>query len=159
MNKKTEKIVSREKLKELVIKLKKKGKKIVFTNGCFDLIHVGHTRLLNQAKQFGDIMIVGLNSDKSISALKPGRPIVSEKHRAEILSAFADVDYVTFFNEDTPYNLIKELKPDVLVKGKDWSKNDIVGSDLAKEVRTIQLVEGASTTEIIRRIKRPSSKI
>ncbi|MBI4826322.1 MAG: adenylyltransferase/cytidyltransferase family protein [Nitrospirae bacterium] len=159
MNNKNHKVVNREHLKDIVSKLKDEGKKIVFTNGCFDILHVGHARLLNQAKEFGDILIVGLNSDKSVSALKPGRPIIPQEQRAELLAAFHAVDYVTFFHEATPYNLIKELKPDVLVKGKDWSKQDIVGGDLVKEVKTIHLVQGMSTTEIIRRIKNPSSKI
>jgi rfaE bifunctional protein nucleotidyltransferase chain/domain len=153
------KIIKREKLKDIVNVLKKGGKKIVFANGCFDLIHVGHTRLLTHAKEFGDILIVGLNTDKSISAIKSGRPVIPEKQRAEVMSAFAVVDYVTFFDESTPYRLIKNLRPDVIVKGKDWAKKDIVGSDLVKEVRTIPLIKGISTTEIIQRIKRPSSNI
>jgi D-beta-D-heptose 7-phosphate kinase/D-beta-D-heptose 1-phosphate adenosyltransferase len=154
-----EKVVSREELRDIVNELKAEGKKIVFTNGCFDLLHVGHTRLLNEAKSFGDILIVGLNSDRSVSALKPGRPIINQEQRGEVLSAIAAVDYVTFFDEATPYKLIKELTPDVLVKGKDWAHKDIVGSDLVKEVRTIHLVEGISTTEIVNKIKRPSSSI
>ncbi|MBI4844101.1 MAG: adenylyltransferase/cytidyltransferase family protein [Nitrospirae bacterium] len=153
-----DKVVKREDLKEIVEKLKSEGKKIVFTNGCFDLLHIGHSRLLNEAKSFGDILIVGLNSDKSVSSIKPGRPIIPLVQRAELLAAFSAVDYVTSFNEATPYNLIKELMPHVLVKGKDWS-HDIVGSDLVHEVRTIHLVQGISTTEIIRRIKRPGSTI
>ncbi len=153
------KVIKRDKLKPIIKELKDEGKKIVFANGCFDLIHVGHTRLLNNAKAFGDILIVGINSDRSVSAIKPGRPIITEAHRAEVLAAFASVDFVTFFSEATPYNLIKELSPDVLVKGKDWAHKDIVGSDLVKEVQTVHLVKGISTTEVIRKIKRPSSKI
>jgi len=154
-----DKIVKREKLKDIVSGLRKEGKQIVFTNGCFDILHIGHTRLLNQAKKFGDVLIVGLNSDKSVSALKPGRPIISESQRAEVLASLAAVDYVTYFSEATPYNIIKELRPDVLVKGKDWAHKDIVGCDLVKEVQTVHLVDGISTTEIIRKVKRPSSKI
>ncbi|MDO8281886.1 MAG: adenylyltransferase/cytidyltransferase family protein [Thermodesulfovibrionia bacterium] len=159
MNNKNHKVVNREHLKDIVSKLKDEGKKIVFTNGCFDILHVGHARLLSEAKEFGDILIVGLNSDKSVSHLKPGRPIVPLEQRAELLAAFSAVDYVTSFHEATPYNLIKELKPDVLVKGKDWSKQEIVGSELVKEVKTVHYVPGISTTEIIKRIKNPSSKI
>jgi rfaE bifunctional protein nucleotidyltransferase chain/domain len=154
-----EKIFKREELKDIINQLQTEGKKIVFTNGCFDLIHVGHTRLLNEAKGFGDILIVGLNSDHSVSVIKSGRPIIPQHQRAEVLAAFSAVDYVTFFNESTPYNLIKELKPDILVKGKDWSKGDIVGSDLVKEVKTIHLVAGISTTEIVRKITRPGSNL
>lgn len=158
MDKITNKVLKREELRDIVSKLKKEGKKIVFTNGCFDILHVGHARLLIEAKTFGDILIVGLNSDKSVSHLKIGRPIVPLEQRAELVAALYAVDYVTSFHEATPYNLIKELQPDVLVKGRDWA-HDIVGSDLVKEVRTVHLVEGISTTEIIKKIKRPASSI
>jgi rfaE bifunctional protein nucleotidyltransferase chain/domain len=147
------KIVDRKKLKDIVAGLKQEGKKIVFTNGCFDLIHIGHVRYLTEAKELGDILIIGLNSDGSVSRLKPGRPITPERERAEVLSALYMVDYITLFGEDTPYELIKEIQPDVLVKGADWDIKNIVGADLVKEVRNIPFVEGISTTGIIQRIQ------
>jgi len=148
-----EKIVKRTEIKEIVSRLKSEGRKIVFTNGCFDLLHVGHVRYLNETKGLGDVLVLGLNSDASVSAIKPGRPVVPEEQRAEVLSALSMIDYIVLFEEDTPYELIKEVRPDVLVKGADWKKEDIVGSDIAGEVRTIRFVDGVSTTEIIRKIK------
>jgi D-beta-D-heptose 7-phosphate kinase/D-beta-D-heptose 1-phosphate adenosyltransferase len=147
------KIAIRAELKNIIERLKQQRKKIVFTNGCFDLIHVGHVRYLAEAKKLGDILVVGLNSDKSVSGIKPGRPINSEKDRAEVLAALYMVDYVTLFDEDTPYELIKEVQPDVLVKGADWDIKNIVGADIVKEVRTIPFVEGISTTDIIKKIQ------
>jgi rfaE bifunctional protein nucleotidyltransferase chain/domain len=147
------KIINRKKLNNLVLKYKKQGKKIVFTNGCFDIVHIGHLRYLAGAKKMGDILIVGLNSDKSVSRIKPGRPIIQEKQRAEVLSALYMIDYITIFDEETPYKLIKQIKPDVLVKGADWKKEEIVGRDIAKDVRTIPFVRGISTSEIINKIK------
>ncbi|MBI5055136.1 MAG: D-glycero-beta-D-manno-heptose 1-phosphate adenylyltransferase [Nitrospirae bacterium] len=148
------KIVDRAALKNIIDKLKQQGSRIVFTNGCFDIIHVGHVRYLTGAKKLGDILVIGLNSDRSVSSIKPGRPVNPEKERAEVLAALYMVDYVTLFDEDTPYELIKNIQPDVLVKGADWDVKDIVGADIAKEVRTIPFVEGISTSEIIRRIQR-----
>ena len=148
-----EKIVKRTEIKEIISRLKNEGRKIVFTNGCFDLLHVGHVRYLNEAKGLGDVLVLGLNSDASVSAIKPGRPVVPEEQRAEVLSALSMIDYIVLFEEDTPYELIKDVRPDVLVKGADWKKEDIVGSDIAGEVRTIRFVDGVSTTEIIRKIK------
>jgi len=148
-----DKIVERRKLKDIVAELKQQGKKIVFTNGCFDLIHIGHVRYLTEAKKLGDILIIGLNSDSSVSRLKPGRPITPEKERSEVLSALYMVDFITLFSEDTPYELIKEIRPDILVKGADWDIKDIVGADLVKEVRNIPFVQGISTTNIIQRIQ------
>ncbi|GER93097.1 D-glycero-beta-D-manno-heptose 1-phosphate adenylyltransferase [hot springs metagenome] len=145
-------ILNWDDLKTMIDKLKANGKKIVFTNGCFDIIHIGHIRYLREAKKLGDILIVGLNSDSSVSKIKPGRPINTERHRAEILSSLEMVDYVTIFNEDTPYELIKHLMPDVLVKGGDWKIEDIVGSDIVTEVYSLPYVEGISTTEIINKI-------
>ena len=147
------KIADREHIKDIVSDLKGRGKKIVFTNGCFDLIHVGHVRYLSEAKKMGDILVVGLNSDKSVSGIKPGRPVNSEKERAEVLSALSMVDYVTLFSEDTPYELIREIRPDVLVKGADWNVEDIVGRDLVKDVRAIPFVKGVSTSGIIEKIR------
>jgi len=134
--------------------LREEGKKIVFTNGCFDMLHVGHVRYLRQARRLGDVLIVGLNSDRSVSSIKPGRPINSEKNRAEVLSGLSSVDYVIVFSEKTPYNLIKALKPDILVKGGDWKKEDIIGSDIAKETYSLPFVKGISTTKIIEKIIR-----
>jgi len=147
------KIIDRAKLKDIVSRHKSQGEKIVFTNGCFDIIHIGHIRYLKEAKKLGNILVIGLNSDDSVSRIKPGRPIIPEEQRAEVISALYMVDYVTLFDEDTPYELIKEVKPDVLVKGADWKKEDIVGSDIVKEVHTIPFVEGVSTSEIIKKVK------
>jgi D-beta-D-heptose 7-phosphate kinase/D-beta-D-heptose 1-phosphate adenosyltransferase len=143
-------------LKELVselARLRAQGRRIVFTNGCFDIIHVGHVRYLREAKALGDLLVVGLNSDSSVANLKPGRPVNSEALRAEVLAALEMVDYVTLFTEDTPYELIRALKPDVLVKGGDWRKEDIVGADLVAEVHSLPFVEGMSTTGIIDKIR------
>src|SRR5512139_121028 len=133
--------------------LRAQGGRIVFTNGCFDLIHTGHTRYLTQAKQLGDVLVVGLNSDSSVGRLKPGRPLVPEDQRAEVLASLVMVDYVTIFSEETPYRLIAAIRPDVLVKGGDWKKEDIVGADLVPEVHSLPYVEGISTTAIVDRIR------
>jgi D-beta-D-heptose 7-phosphate kinase/D-beta-D-heptose 1-phosphate adenosyltransferase len=148
------KILTWDKLKKTVDGLKAKKKKIVFTNGCFDIIHIGHVRYLKEAKALGDILIVGLNSDKSVSLIKPERPINSQNHRAEVLSSLETVDYVVLFDEATPYELIKLIQPDILVKGGDWKKEKIVGSDIARETYSLPYVEGVSTTGIIEKIKR-----
>ncbi len=148
-----DKIIDRAKIKDIITQQKNEGKRVVFTNGCFDIIHAGHVRYLTEAKKLGDILVIGLNSDSSVSTIKPGRPIIPEEQRAEVLSALSMVDYITLFNEDTPYELIKEIKPDILVKGADWDVTNIVGSDIVKEVRTIPFVEGVSTTEIIKKIQ------
>ncbi len=141
-------------LKKAVDEARAKGKKIVFTNGCFDILHVGHIRYLKEARALGDVLVIGLNSDKSVSVIKPGRPVNPQGWRAEILAALEMVDYVTVFDEDTPYELIKLLKPDILVKGGDWKKEDIVGSDIAKETRSLPYVKGISTTALIEKIKK-----
>ena len=148
------KILDRKGIQEISCRLRSEGKKIVFTNGCFDILHAGHVRYLRQARGLGDVLIVGLNSDRSVSAIKPGRPINSEKNRAAVLAGLASVDYVVVFSEKTPYNLIKALKPDVLVKGGDWKKEDIIGSDMAKETYSLPFVKGISTTGIIEKIIR-----
>lgn len=148
------KTVDFSELKNIVARLKKEEKKIVFTNGCFDLVHVGHVRYLEEARKFGDTLIIGLNSDISVSKIKPGRPLIPEGQRAEVLSALYMIDYVTIFDEDTPYRLIHELRPHVLVKGADWKNEEIVGRDIVEEVYTIPLVEGVSTSEIIERAKK-----
>jgi rfaE bifunctional protein nucleotidyltransferase chain/domain len=133
------------------------GERAVFTNGCFDLLHRGHTRLLQQAKALGDLLIVGLNSDASVRLLKgPSRPVLLQDERAELLSALASVDYVVIFEEADPSRIIAALEPDVLVKGADWAMEDIVGRETVErrggQVVTIPLVEGCSTSRIVRRI-------
>ena len=138
--------------------LKKKGEKIVFTNGCFDILHIGHARYLDSARRLGDFLIVAVNSDRSVKILKgPERPVIKEAERAEMIAALGCVDMVLIFNEETPYNVIKELVPDILVKGGDWKEEDIVGSDIVKNaggaVKSITFVEGSSTTNIISRIR------
>ncbi|NOZ68139.1 MAG: D-glycero-beta-D-manno-heptose 1-phosphate adenylyltransferase [Deferribacteres bacterium] len=147
------KIVARADIRHTITRQREQGRKIVFTNGCFDILHTGHVRYLANAKKIGDILVVGLNSDRSVSRIKPGRPVIPEDQRAEVLAALSMVDYVVIFSEDTPYELIREIKPDVLVKGADWKRGDIVGSDIVRDVRTIPLVEGISTSRIIRRIR------
>jgi len=134
------------------------GKKIVFTNGCFDIIHAGHVQYLAEAKALGDVLIIGLNSDKSVKRLKGNnRPINSESDRAIVLSAFSSIDYIVLFNEDTPHDLISLIIPDILVKGGDWPEDKIVGADIVKAndglVKTLQFKAGNSTTDIIKRIK------
>ncbi len=146
------KVRLRSELKEIAARLKSEGKTIVFTNGCFDLLHIGHIRYLKEAKKLGDILIVGLNSDASVRRLKPQRPITEESQRAEVLASLEMVDFVTLFSEDTPYELIKSIIPDVLVKGGDWKKEDIVGSDIVAETRSLPFVAGVSTSGIINKI-------
>jgi len=152
-----EKIKTKDDLCRTVGDLKKKGKRIVFTNGCFDLLHLGHVRYLEKAKSLGDILVVGLNSDRSIQGLKgPERPIVPEDERAEILSGLRCVDYITLFDELTPLELISSLQPHLLVKGGDWTKEDIVGREVVErsggEVVILPFVEGASTSNLIETI-------
>jgi D-beta-D-heptose 7-phosphate kinase/D-beta-D-heptose 1-phosphate adenosyltransferase len=137
--------------------LKQKMEKVVFTNGCFDIIHAGHVDYLSKAKACGDILIVGLNSDSSVREIKgKNRPIVSENERAFILSQLKPVDYVVLFNEPTPLQLIEQLIPDVLVKGADWAKENIVGREIVEsnggEVITINFITDQSTTNIIERV-------
>ncbi len=130
------------------------NKKVIFTNGCFDILHAGHVKYLEEAKSFGDILVVGLNSDESVSSLKgESRPINSFQDRATVLAALEVVDFVVEFKEQTPYNLIKEIKPDILVKGGDYEGKEIVGSDIAKETKLVQFVDGKSTTDIIQKVK------
>ena len=130
-----------------------RGRRVVFTNGVYDLLHAGHALLLARAKRLGDILVVGLNSDASVRRLKgPRRPIVPQSDRALVISSLASVDYVTFFNEDTPYELIGKLRPDVLVKGGDYAAERIVGRDLVKKVVRVPLAKGRSTTGLIEKI-------
>ena len=147
-------ILNWNELREMIGELRAEGRKIVFTNGCFDLIHVGHVRYLKEAKSLGDILIVGLNSDRSVSGIKPGRPVNPEDQRAEVLASLEMVDYVALFDDETPYELIKLVRPDVLVKGGDWKREDIVGSDIAGETCSLPYIAGISTTEIIEKIRR-----
>lgn len=137
---------------------KKSNKKIVFTNGCFDLLHIGHVTYLEEAKKLGDVLIVGINTDASVRVLKgPARPIQNENDRSEILAALKAVDHTILFSEDTPLNLIKKIKPDVLVKGGDWKIEQIVGSDFVMsyggQVKSLNFVNGKSTTAIIEKSK------
>ncbi|BDY13436.1 D-glycero-beta-D-manno-heptose-7-phosphate kinase [Hydrogenimonas cancrithermarum] len=146
-------IKSREALAQSVERLKNEGKRIVFTNGCFDILHLGHVKYLEKAKSFGDALIVGVNSDASVRRLKgESRPVNPEYDRAYLLAALDAVDFVTIFDEDTPYDLIKIVEPDVLVKGGDYEGKEVVGSDIAKEVRLVDFVDGKSTTKIIEKI-------
>jgi rfaE bifunctional protein nucleotidyltransferase chain/domain len=153
------KLKTRSELRALLDEQRAKGKRIVFTNGCFDLMHVGHVRYLQAARDLGDLLVVGVNTDKSVRALNKGtgRPIVPESQRAEVLAALASVDFVVLFDEPDPGRLIAELQPDVLVKGGDWLPDQIVGRDTVEArggiVKTIPLVPGVSTTALINKIK------
>ncbi|MFP4368537.1 MAG: D-glycero-beta-D-manno-heptose 1-phosphate adenylyltransferase [Candidatus Kapaibacterium sp.] len=151
-------IVKAELLAEIIKELKGHGQKVVFTNGCFDILHAGHVFYLDAAKKQGDFLIIGLNSDDSVARLKgPDRPLNRWKDRAVVLDTLRPVDFVTGFSEDTPYELIKLLKPDVLIKGGDYRIEDIVGAGLVKKeggsVLTIPFVEGRSTTALVNKIK------
>jgi rfaE bifunctional protein nucleotidyltransferase chain/domain len=151
------KITPRNELKDTVDRLKREGKKVVFTNGCFDILHAGHTRYLREARKLGDALILALNSDSSVRSIKgPMRPIVPEAERAEVVAALASVDYVTVFDELTPLELIEFLRPDVIVKGGDWAEKDIVGAETVRKwggrVAIMPEIEGASTTNIIDKV-------
>jgi rfaE bifunctional protein nucleotidyltransferase chain/domain len=155
-NKKIKKI---KPMKSIIARLKARGKKVVFTNGCFDILHVGHIRYLKKAKKQGDILVIGLNTDRSVKQIKgEERPIVPEKERAEVLSALEFVDYVVLFDEPDPFLLIESLKPNVLVKGADWPKNKIIGREIMEKtggrVVRVPLVRGASSTGVIEKIIR-----
>ena len=135
--------------------LKARDKKIIFTNGCFDILHAGHVRYLETAKSYGDVLILGLNSDRSVKALKgENRPINTQLDRAYILAALEAVDYVVVFDEDTPYNLIKAVQPHTLVKGGDYEGKEVVGQDIADELKLVQFVDGKSTTKTIEKIQK-----
>lgn len=155
----SDKVMTSRQLAALLEAARKQKKRIVFTNGCFDLMHVGHTRYLQTAKQLGDLLVVGVNSDASVRSLNKSqdRPIVNEAQRAEVLAALGCVDYVVIFTEPDPLNLITALQPDVLVKGGDWAIDKIVGRDVVEQrggvVKTIPLVPGMSTTSLIQRIR------
>ena len=152
------KIKSPTALERIVRAAKARGRRVVFTNGCFDLLHAGHVKLLERAKRLGDLLVVGLNSDRSVRGLKgPGRPVVAQRERALLLAALESVDYVTMFDGATPLRLVKRLRPHVLIKGADWKTSNIVGGDVVHErggrVVRFPLVKGYSTTRLIARIK------
>ncbi|MCK5086745.1 MAG: D-glycero-beta-D-manno-heptose 1-phosphate adenylyltransferase [Melioribacteraceae bacterium] len=150
-------LIPRNQIIEIRKKLKEEGKKVVFTNGCFDILHAGHVDYLSKAKSEGDILIVALNSDNSVKRIKGlSRPIINENERAFILNSLEAVDYVTLFDEDTPEEIINQLIPDVLVKGADWSIENIIGREIVEknggEVKSIQFESDQSTSKIIRKI-------
>ncbi len=152
-----EKIKNLAALKKIILKLKKKRRKIVFTNGCFDLLHYGHVKYLEDAKRKGDILVVAINSDVSVRKIKgKERPIIGQNDRLSLIAALESVDYVILFNEETPLKVIKELKPDILVKGADWDSKQIVGSEVVLsyggKVSTIKLIKDRSTTNLIKKI-------
>lgn len=153
------KLLTSAALLSVLKKEKKHGKKIVFTNGCFDILHVGHVRYLRQARALGDILVVALNTDASARRLKgPARPVTPQQERAEVLSALSAVDFLVFFSESTPLKLVQAVKPDFLVKGGDWKKKDIVGSAFVEsyggKVLSLPYVKGFSTTGLIEKIKK-----
>jgi D-glycero-beta-D-manno-heptose 1-phosphate adenylyltransferase len=155
-------VTTRDRLVPLLRQAQAQGKRIVFTNGCFDLMHIGHTRYLQAAKALGDMLVVGVNSDESVKSLNkaPDRPIVSDAQRAEVVASLGCIDFVVLFNEPDPQSLIAALQPDVLVKGGDWPIERIVGREIVEArggvVRTIPLVPGVSTTLLIQRIRSTS---
>ena len=151
------KILKLSDLVKVLESLREAGKRIVFTNGCFDILHAGHVRYLTAARSKGDALILGLNSDVSVKSIKPeNRPIVSQDQRAEVLAGLACVDYITIFDEPDPLVLIQTIKPDVLIKGADWEEAEIIGSDVVRsyggKVIRIEVVPGISTSRIIQRI-------
>jgi D-beta-D-heptose 7-phosphate kinase/D-beta-D-heptose 1-phosphate adenosyltransferase len=155
----TQKIKTLEEVIRLRARLRESGSRIVFTNGCFDILHVGHVRYLNQARSLGDALVVGVNSDRSVREIKgETRPIVPELERAEVLAALSCVNFVFIFDDPTPKRVIDAIVPDVLVKGADWDLSQIVGRDTVENaggaVLNIPLVEGSSTSEIIQRVLR-----
>ena len=151
------KIKNRDVLAAIIDEERKRGKRVVFTNGCFDLLHVGHVKYLQKARSFGDLLVLGLNSDASVRRLKGDkRPLIGEEERAHLLAALDCIDYVTLFDEDTPLELIKSVKPMVLVKGGDYSPEGVVGKDVVESyggrVELVEFVDGKSTTNIIEKI-------
>jgi D-beta-D-heptose 7-phosphate kinase/D-beta-D-heptose 1-phosphate adenosyltransferase len=158
-----QKVKPRRELLRIINGLKAEGKRIVFTNGCFDLLHIGHVRYLEEAKALGDVLVVGVNSDASVRKLKgPKRPVLPEAERAEILSGLGCVDYITLFDEMDPLKLISSLRPNVLVKGGDWTKEQTVGKEVVErsggEVVIIPFVKGASTSSLIETILKKYEK-
>src|SRR3989338_2627236 len=149
------KIIGISALKKKLSALRKRGKIIAFTNGCFDVMNLGHVTYLQKAKKGDRVLVVGLNSDRSIRRIKgPSRPIINQRSRAAVLAALESVDFVVIFNEDTPEKIIKAVRPDVLVKGADWKGKKVVGADIVKKVELIPYIKGFSTTQIIKKIKK-----
>ena len=153
-----DKLKSLDELARLISTAKVRGKKIVFTNGCFDILHRGHLHLLREAKALGDLLIVALNSDRSVQQIKgPTRPVISQVGRAELIAALEMVDYVILFDETDPCGLLAALKPDILAKGGDYGPDTVVGADIVERnggrVAVISFLEGFSTTEIIERVR------
>jgi D-beta-D-heptose 7-phosphate kinase/D-beta-D-heptose 1-phosphate adenosyltransferase len=145
-------ITTISKLKKILLKAKHKKKKIVFTNGCFDILHTGHIKILQKAKSLGDIVVVGLNTDRSVKRLKgSSRPINNQRDRAILLDSIKFVDYIIFFNEDTPLKVIQQLKPDILVKGGDYKLKEVVGYGIVPKIVLVKVVKGKSTTNIIKK--------
>jgi len=156
------KIVSQDELILLTAREKRNGRRVVFTNGCFDLLHPGHVRCLAEARSLGDLLVVAVNSDRSVRGNKgPERPLVPQNDRAEVLAALSSVDYVTIFDEPTPRDLIVRLLPSVLVKGADWGPNDVVGREEVEaaggRVVSIPLAPGYSTTNLLQKIRKAAS--
>ena len=155
-----EKVVDRATAAAKADEARRAGKRVVFTNGCFDLLHVGHVRYLAAARDAGDLLVVGVNSDASVRRLSKGpeRPLVADAARAEVLAALAAVDWVTVFDEDTPVDLIAAILPDVLVKGADWAPDRVVGREIVEarggRVVLVPVVEGFSTTALVERLRR-----
>ncbi len=152
------KLKSLEEIKAIAVSARTNGKKVAFTNGCFDLLHRGHVHVLRAARACADLLIVGINSDQSVKHIKgPTRPVLPESDRCELLGAMEMVDFVVLFNEPDPHNLISAIRPDVLVKGGDWNTEKIIGADMVEEaggrVVVVPYIKGFSTTEIIERIK------
>ena len=154
----SEKLKSLEDIKAIVVAARIDGKRVAFTNGCFDLLHRGHVHVLREARACADLLIVGINSDQSVKQIKgPTRPVLPESDRCKLLAAMEMVDFVVLFNEPDPGNLISAIRPDVLVKGGDWNTEKIIGAELVEEaggrVVVVPYIKGFSTTEIIERIK------
>jgi rfaE bifunctional protein nucleotidyltransferase chain/domain len=148
-----EKIKGREELRQIVEGLKKQGKRIVFTNGCFDILHQGHVLYLEEARRKGDCLIVGVNTDSSIKAIKEeGRPIIPQEGRMTVLAALEAVDYVVPFDEPDPFAVIAQLRPHILVKGGDWDQEEVVGRELVEQTIVVPYIEGISTSGIIEAI-------
>jgi len=151
------KIMNTESLRKMISVWRFFGKKIVFTNGCFDLLHHGHLHLLNTARSFGDVLIVGLNSDSSVSKLKPGRPVQDEQSRTDLMASLEVVDAVILFEEETPEKLIEKILPDVLVKGGDYKPEDVVGRKIIEQyggrIEIVPLLKGFSTSNLIEKVR------
>jgi len=155
------KIRSIQRLKPILARWHRRGKRIVFTNGCFDLLHIGHLRYLQRARRFGDLLVVAINSDASVRKIKGlPRPLLPQAERAEVLAALSCVDYVTIFHQPDPLATVKALRPDVLIKGSDWGPNRIIGRDFVEghggRVRRVPLVKGESTSRLIKKIMKTS---